>query len=79
MPKEEKKDTTENKQNSGVSKPQLLRVSTIIKNHNIDSVTANAAMTANQLKPTSRIEPPKFLKMLENFKQRKINRSGGRR
>ena len=61
------------------SKPQLLRVSTVVKNNRIDSVTAAAVMTANRLKPGNRIEPAKFLKMVESFRKRKIKRSGGSR
>ena len=79
MPKEDKKETIETKQILGTSKPQLLRVATIIKNNGIEPVIAQAVMTANRLQPTSRLEPAKFLKMVDNFKLRKINRSGGRR
>ena len=79
MPKEDKKEPSETKQNLGTSKPQLLRVATIIKNNNVDPVTAKAVMTANRLLPTNRLEPAKFLKMVDNFKLRKINRSGGGR
>ena len=61
------------------SKPQLLRVSTIVKNNRIDSVTAAAVMTANRLRPGNRIEPAKFLKMVESFRKRKIKRTGGSR
>ena len=60
------------------SKPQILRVSTIIKKNESDSVTAAAVMTANRLKPTSRIEPAKFLKMVEQFTIRTIKKSGRR-
>ena len=68
------------KQNSpAVVKPQLLRVATVVKNHKIDSVTAAAVMTAHRLKSGNRIEPAKFLKMVESFRQRKIKRSGGGR
>ena len=59
-------------------KPQLLRVSTIVRNNKIDSVMARAVMTANRLKPTSRIEPGKFLKMVEQFRTRKIKTTGRR-
>ena len=59
-------------------KPQLLRVSTIVRNNKIDSVMAMAVMTANRLKPTSRIEPAKFLKMVEQFRTRKIKTTGRR-
>ena len=59
-------------------KPQLLRVSTIVKNQGIDSVTAKAVMTANRLKPTNRIEPAKFLKLVEQFRNRKIKQVGRR-
>ena len=61
------------------SKPQLLRVATVVKNNGIDSVMAAAVMTANRLRPGNRIEPAKFLKMVESFRQRKIKRSGGGR
>ena len=60
------------------SKPQLLRVSTIIKKNKIDSVMAAAVMTANRLKPISRVEPAKFLKMVEQFRIRTIKKSGRR-
>ncbi len=59
------------------SKLQLLRVATVVKNQKIDSVTAAAVMTANRLKPGNRIEPAKFLKMVESFRKRKIKKSGG--
>ena len=59
-------------------KPQLLRVSTIVKKNKIDSVTAAAVMTANRLKLTSRVEPAKFLKMVEQFTIRTIKKSGRR-
>ena len=81
MPKDDKKEVTgsagSNSSSSAVSKPQLLRVATVVKNHKIDSVTAAAVMTANRLRPGNRIEPAKFLKMVESFRHRKINRSGG--
>jgi len=64
---------------SASPKPQLLRVSTIISNHKIDSVTAQAVMTANKLNPSIRMETAKFLKMVEQFKNRKIKSTGGRR
>jgi hypothetical protein len=60
-------------------KPQLLRLSTIIHNYKIDGVTASAVMTANKLNPGSRIEPAKFLKMVEQFRNRKIKNPGGKR
>ncbi len=60
------------------SKPQILRVSTIVKNNKIDSVTARAVMTANLLKPTSRVESAKFLKMVEQFRIRTIKKPGRR-
>ena len=86
MPKEEKKDApgaaaSESQSASGPQpafRPQLLRVSTIVSKHGIDSVTAAAVMTANRLKPTSRVEPGKFLKMVEQFKLRKIKQIGRR-
>ena len=62
---------------TNASNPQLLRVATIVKNNGIDSVTAAAVMTAHRLKSGNRIEPAKFLKMVESFLHRKINRSGG--
>ena len=58
-------------------RPQLLRVSTIINKYRIDSVTANAVMSANRLKLSSRLETAKFLKMVESFRKRKIKISGG--
>ena len=64
---------------SASPKPQLLRVSTIIQNHKIDAVTASAVMTANKLDPSSRMESAKFLKMVEQFRNRKIKNAGGRR
>ncbi len=83
MPKDDKKEVTgsagSNSSSIAVSKPQLLRVSTVVKNYKIDSVTAAAVMTANRLRPGNRIEPAKFLKMVESFRQRKIKRSGGGR
>ena len=80
MAEKAKKDSAAaNESVSRNSQPQLLRVSTIINIHKIDSVTANAVITANRLKLTSRIETAKFLKMVDNFRQRRINRSGGRR
>jgi hypothetical protein len=42
-------------------------------------VTASAVMTANKLNPGSRIEPAKFLKMVEQFRNRKIKNPGGKR
>jgi len=63
---------------SAVSKPQLLRASTIIRNNKIDAVTAQAVMTANRLKSSSRIEPGKFLKLVETFRNRKIKQTGRR-
>ena len=86
MPKEDKKNepgagAAESQAASGpqpVSKPQLLRVSTIVGKHGIDSAAAAAVMTANRLKPTSRIEPGKFLKLMEQFKLRKIKKIGRR-
>ena len=60
------------------SKPQLLRVSTIIKKNGIDSLMAAAVLTANRLKPNSRIEPAKLLKMVEQFTIRTIKKSGRR-
>ena len=82
MPKEDKKETTESAvvkpQSPDSAKPQLLRVSTIVRNNKIDSVTAKAVMTANKLKPVSRIEPGKFLKMVETFRSRKIKTTGRR-
>ena len=63
---------------SASSKPQLLRVSTIVRNNKIDSVMARAVMMANRLKPTSRVEPGKFLKMVEQFRNRKIKTTGRR-
>ena len=82
MPKEVKKDTSElvvENKNSTTSKTQVLRVSTIVKNSKIDSVTSAAVMTAYRLKPGSRIEPAKFLKMVESFGKRKIKKSRGAR
>ena len=82
MPKEVKKDTSElvvENKNSITSKTQVLRVSTIVKNSKIDSVTSAAVMTAYRLKPGSRIEPAKFLKMVESFGKRKIKKSRGAR
>jgi len=64
---------------SASPKPQLLRVSTIVSNHKIDAVTAAAVMTANKLNPASRMETAKFLKMVEQFRNRKIKNTGGRR
>jgi|GEM_PF-1664856 len=64
---------------SASPKPQLLRVSTIIQNHKIDAVTAAAVMTANKLNPGSRMETAKFLKLVEQFRNRKIKTTGGRR
>ena len=82
MPKENKKDSPGaavfNPTAGSAPKPQLLRVSTIVKKNGIDSLTAAAVMTANRLKPTSRIEPTKFLKMVEQFKNRKIKKAGRR-
>ncbi len=87
MAEDKKKESTDSVAKSGASrkltastapKPQTLRVSTIIRNNDIDSLTAAAVMTANRLKPTSRIEPDKFLKMVEQFKNRKIKTSGRR-
>ena len=81
MPKEDKKETTGtavvNSTSGAVSKPQLLRVSTIVKNNGVDSMTAAAVMTANRLRSGNRIEPVKFLKMVDNFRQRKIRKIGG--
>ena len=82
MPKEVKKETSElvvENKNSTTSKTQVLRVSTIVKNSKIDSVTSAAVMTAYRLKPGSRIEPAKFLKMVESFGKRKIKKSRGAR
>ena len=83
MPKEDKKESTlstiEKQKSNSASNPQLLRVSTIIKNNKIDSVTSAAVMTAYRLKPGSRIEPAKFLKMVESFGKRKIKKSRGAR
>ena len=79
MAESSKKDSSATLNSASASpKPQLLRVSTIIKNHKIDSVTAKAVMTANRLKPVSRIEPGKFLKMMETFRSRKIKTTGRR-
>jgi len=64
---------------TNASNPQLLRVATVVKNYKIDSVTAAAVMTANRLKSGNRIEPAKFLRMVESFRKRKIKRSGGGR
>ena len=83
MPKEDKKDASdlvaEKQKSITASKSQMLRVSTIIKNNKIDSVTASAVMTAYRLKSGSRIEPAKFMKYVENFRKRKIRKSGARR
>ena len=78
-----KKDFTGDAASKGAAtgvniKPQLLRVSTIVKQQGIDSVTAKAVMTANRLKPTNRIEPAKFLKLVEQFRNRKIKQVGRR-
>jgi len=64
---------------SASPKPQLLRVSTIISNHKIEAVTAAAVMTANRIDPSSRMETAKFLKLVEQFRNRKIKNTGGRR
>jgi len=64
---------------SASPKPQLLRISTIVKNNKIDAVTASAVMTANKFNPGSRMEPAKFLKLVEQFRNRKIKTTGGRR
>ena len=76
-----KKDFTGDAASKGAAtgvniKPQLLRVSTIVKKHEIDSRTAAAVMTANRLKPANRIEPGKFLKMVEQFRSRTIKQTG---
>ncbi len=63
---------------SASPKPQLLRVYTIIKNNGISGLIASAVMTANRLKLSSRIEPAKFLKMVEQFRNRKIKTIGRR-
>ncbi len=80
MPKEDKKDApgAAAARPQSVSKPQLLRVSTIIGKNGIDSATAAAVMTANRLKPSSRVEPGKFLKLVEQFRTRKIKTTGRR-
>ena len=68
----------EKQKSASLSNPQLLRVTTIIKNYKIDAVTAKAVMTANRLKLTSRIEPAKLLQMVEKFRNRKIKNTGRR-
>ena len=85
MAEDNKKESTEKSTSvpkritTGVTlKPQLLRVSTIVKKNSIDSLTATAVMTANLLKPNSRIEPAKFLQMVEQFRIRKIKKTGRR-
>jgi hypothetical protein len=80
MAESSKKDSSSGGSTVSASpKPQLLRVSTIIGNHKIDAVTASAVMTANKLNLGSRMEPAKFLKMVEQFRNRKIKNPGGRR
>jgi hypothetical protein len=80
MAESSKKETSATVSTASASpKPQLLRISTIIKNNKIDAVTAQAVMTANKLNPGSRIEPAKFLKMVEQFRNRKIKNPGGKR
>ena len=85
MAEDNKKESTEKSTSvpkritTGVTlKPQLLRVSTIVKKNSIDSLTATAVMTANLLKPNSRVEPAKFLKMVDQFRTRKIKKTGRR-
>ena len=79
MAESSKKDSSAAGTSASASpKPQLLRVSTIVRNNKIDSVMARAVMTANKLKPISRIEPGKFLKMVEQFRNRKIKTTGRR-
>ena len=59
-------------------KPPLFHVATIIKRNKLSSVEAAAVMTAYRLKPTDRLEPEKFLKMVKEFRNRKIKKTGRR-
>jgi len=55
---------------------QRLRVATIISLNHIDDMTAGSVMTAYNLKASDRLEPLKFLRMVEDFKKRKISKTG---
>ncbi len=55
---------------------QKLRVATIIEINHIDDLTAGSVMAAHSLKASDRIEPFKFMQMVEEFKKRKIQKTG---
>ena len=46
-----------------------LRISTIIKQSNIRQLEASAVMAHHNLKPTDRIEPDRFMQMVEAWRK----------
>ncbi len=49
-------------------KPDVkLRISTIIKQSNIRQLEASAVMAHHNLKPTDRIEPDRFIQMVDKW------------
>jgi|GEM_PF-1342434 len=61
---------------SATPNTQKLRVATIIELNHIDDITAGSVMAAHSLKSSDRIEPLKFMQMVEEFKKRKISKTG---